>query len=216
MQRTVAMIFALRALFAPASPAIEAPNLATPRPEIVRVANAYVKAMQTSDAAMVAALYQEDAVEMPNCRPLVKGRAEIEQYFRGLMKQVKITNFVLRHTKSTISGDTAYDVGTYTQRLSTRDGMVDGTGKYIVILKRTSGDWKIAYAIHNSDRPSLPQCVLAAEVRHRYSMAIALGLMWLVIMGPPPLADRIDLALARVVRRCGFRWIAAVGQPLSR
>jgi ketosteroid isomerase-like protein len=132
MQRTVAMLFALRALFAPASPAIELPNLATPQPEIVRVANAYVKAMLTSDAAMVAALYQEDAVEMP-----------------------KITTFVLTHTESTISGDTAYEVGTYTQRLSSRDGIVDDTGKYIVMLKRTGGDWKIAYAIHNSDRPSM-------------------------------------------------------------
>src|SRR4029453_434571 len=134
MQRTVAMIFALRALFAPASPAIEAPNLATPQPEIVRVANAYVNAMLASDAAMVAALYQEDAVEMPNCRPLVKGRPAIEQYFRGLMKEGKNTTFVLTHTESTISGDTAYDVGTYTQRLSTRGGMVDDTGKYIVML----------------------------------------------------------------------------------
>jgi ketosteroid isomerase-like protein len=61
---------------------------------------------------------------MPNCRPVVKGRAAIEQYFRGLMKEVKITTFVLTHTESTILGDTAYDVGTYTQRLSTRDGMV--------------------------------------------------------------------------------------------
>src|SRR4029450_2295495 len=155
MQRTIAMIFALRALFAPASPAFQAPNLATPQPEIVRVANAYVKAMLASDAAVVAALYQEDAVEMPNCRPLVKGRAEIEQYFRGLMKEAKITTFVLTHTESTISGDTAYDVGTYTQRLSTRDGIVDDTGKYIVMLKRTGGEGKIAYAIHNSDRPSM-------------------------------------------------------------
>ena len=154
MQRTIAMVFALRALFAPASPAFQAPNLATPQPEIVRVVNAYVKAMLASDAAMVAALYQEDAIEMPNCRPLVKGRAEIEQYFRGLMKEVKITTFVLTHAESTISGDTAYDVGVYTQRLSTPDGMVDDTGKYIVMLKRTGGDWKIAYAIHNSDRPS--------------------------------------------------------------
>ena len=111
--------------------------------------------MLTSDAAMVAALYQEDAVEMPNCRPVVKGRAAIEQYFRGLMKEVKITTFVLTHTESTILGDTAYDVGTYTQRLSTRDGMVDDAGKYIVMLRRTSGDWKIAYAIHNSDRPAM-------------------------------------------------------------
>jgi hypothetical protein len=122
MPRTVAMIFALRGLLAPASPAIEAPNLATPRPEIVRVADAYVKAMLASD---------------------------------GLLKEVKITAFMLTHTESTISGDTAYDVGTYTQRLSTRDGMVDDTGKYIVMLKRTGRDWKIAYAIHNSDRPSM-------------------------------------------------------------
>ena len=155
MQKTMAMIFALRALFGPPVPAIEASNPPTPQPEVVRVADAYVKAMLASDAAMVAGLYQEDAVEMPNCRPLVKGRAEIEQYFRGLMKEVKITTFVLTHTESTISGDTAYDVGTYTQRLSTRDGMVDDTGKYIVMLKRTGGDWKIAYAIHNSDRPSM-------------------------------------------------------------
>jgi hypothetical protein len=34
MERTVAMIFALRALFAPSSPAIVVPNLATPQPEI--------------------------------------------------------------------------------------------------------------------------------------------------------------------------------------
>ncbi len=152
MQKTIAMIFALRALFATPSPAIEAPHLVTPQPEIVRVANAYVQAMLASDAAVVAALYQEDAVEMPDCRPLVKGRAAIEQYFRGLMNETRITNFVLRQMESTISGDTAYDVGTYTQRLSTSDGMVDDTGKYIVMLKRTGGDWKIAYAIHNSDR----------------------------------------------------------------
>ena len=37
--------------------------------------------------------------------------------------------------------------------------------------------------------------LLAAEVRHRYSMAIALGVMWVLIVGPPPLPDRIDLVL---------------------
>ena len=37
--------------------------------------------------------------------------------------------------------------------------------------------------------------LLAAEVRHRYSMAIALVAAWAVIMGPPPLPDKIDLVL---------------------
>ena len=71
------------------------------------------------------------------------------------MKGGKITTFVLTHTESHHLGRHVYDVGTYTQRLSTRDGVVDDTGKYIVMLKRTGGDWKIAYAIHNSDRPSM-------------------------------------------------------------
>jgi ketosteroid isomerase-like protein len=153
MQKTIAMVFTLRALFAPTYSAIDAPTPAA-QPEIVSVANAYVKAMLASDASAVAALYHEDAIELANCRPLVKGRADIKQYFRSFMQDVKVTAFELTHTQSTISGDTAYDVGTYTQRLSTRNGLVDDTGKYIVVLKRTVGGWKIAYAIHNSDRPS--------------------------------------------------------------
>ena len=131
MQKTIAMIFALRALFAPASAAIETRNPATRRQEIVRVANAYVRAMLASDAAVVATLYEEDAVEMPNCRPLVKGRAAIEQVLSWPHEGGEDHSFVLTHTESTISGDTAYDVGTYIQRPSTRDGMVDDTGKYI-------------------------------------------------------------------------------------
>ena len=37
--------------------------------------------------------------------------------------------------------------------------------------------------------------LLAAEVRHRYSMAMTLGAVWVVIMGPPPLPVRIDMVL---------------------
>jgi hypothetical protein len=35
--------------------------------------------------------------------------------------------------------------------------------------------------------------LLAAEVRGQYSMAIALGVAWAVIMGPPPLPEKMDL-----------------------
>ena len=78
MYRAIAMIFALRALLAPSSPAIVVPNLATPQSEIATVADVYVKATLASDAAGVAVLYQEDGVEMPAGRPLVKGRPGIE------------------------------------------------------------------------------------------------------------------------------------------
>ena len=54
MQKTFAMIFALRSLFGPAFPAIEVRNLPTPQQEILTVANAYVTAMLASDAASAA------------------------------------------------------------------------------------------------------------------------------------------------------------------
>jgi hypothetical protein len=37
--------------------------------------------------------------------------------------------------------------------------------------------------------------LLAAEVRGRYSIVIALGVAWFVIMGPPPLPDTIDVVV---------------------
>lgn len=38
--------------------------------------------------------------------------------------------------------------------------------------------------------------LLAADVRGRYWMAIALVIAWMVIMGPPPLPDKVDLVVA--------------------
>jgi hypothetical protein len=38
--------------------------------------------------------------------------------------------------------------------------------------------------------------LLAAEVRYRYWIAITLGVVWVVIMGPPPLPGRIDVRVA--------------------
>jgi len=37
--------------------------------------------------------------------------------------------------------------------------------------------------------------LLAAEVRSRYWMAMALGVAWTLIMGPPPLPDKVDLVV---------------------
>ena len=57
---------------------------------IREVADAYVKATTSGDAKAVAALYTEDAVEMPPNLPPVKGRAAIQQYLRqGLFERVQ-------------------------------------------------------------------------------------------------------------------------------
>ena len=121
---------------------------------IKAVADQYTKATLAGDAKAVGALYTEDAVEMPPNQPPVKGRVAIQQFYEKQFAAGKIANFALDHMETRALGDTGYDVGTYRQNVTPTGGAAfDDTGKYTVILKRTGGAWKVAYAIYNSDRP---------------------------------------------------------------
>jgi ketosteroid isomerase-like protein len=104
----------------------------------------------------VAAVYRDDAVELQPCRTPVRGRAAIEQRYRNLFNSsARVTAFTFSHIDAMTDGNLAYDVGTYEQRLALRSGdtMTDA-GKYLVILRRTQGEWKAAYAIYSSDAGS--------------------------------------------------------------
>jgi uncharacterized protein (TIGR02246 family) len=126
-------------------------------PAIIAVADQYVKATLAADAKAIAALYTDDAVEMPPNEPAVKGKAAIQQLYEKNFKSAKIGPFTLTHQESRASGDTGYDVGTYRQIMTPADGSpIKDSGKYVVIHKRTGGSWKIAYAIYNSDLPPPP------------------------------------------------------------
>ncbi len=125
-------------------------------PSVVEGADAYRKAVLAADAAAVAVMFRDDAVLMPSNRPLVRGRAVIEQFYSEWFKgPAKVSAFTFTHIESPVVGDIAYDVGTYQQTLSIGpDASVNDSGKYTVILKRSSTEWKIAYLIFNSDFPA--------------------------------------------------------------
>jgi uncharacterized protein (TIGR02246 family) len=126
-------------------------------PAIVAVADQYIKATMAGDAKAIAALYTDDAVEMPPNEPSVKGRAAIQQMYEKNFKEAKIGSFTLTHVESRSSGDIGYDVGTYRQTVTPTGGTeMKDTGKYVVVLKRVSGSWKVAHAIYNSDLPPPP------------------------------------------------------------
>lgn len=137
-------------------PSAQAPTGKSPNIDaaIKAVADEYVKATLAADPKAIAALYTDDAVEMPPNLPAVKGRAAIQQFYEQQFAAGKIARFSLTHLETRAVGDAGYDVGTYQQNLVPTGGpAVDDTGKYTVILKRTGGRWRVAYAIYNSDRP---------------------------------------------------------------
>jgi uncharacterized protein (TIGR02246 family) len=123
---------------------------------IKAVADAYVKAALAGDAKAIAALYTDDALEMPPNQPLIKGRAAIQQYYEKEMASgMKMTSFTLTHLDTQAMGDRGYDVGTYRQSLALKGATtpINDSGKYTVILRRSAAGWKIASAIYNSDQP---------------------------------------------------------------
>ena len=123
---------------------------------IKAVADAYVKAVLAGDAKGVAALYAEDAIEMPPHQPMIKGRAAIQQYYeKELGSGMTMNTFTVTHLDSQAIGDRGYDVGTYQQSVTPKGATAaqNDTGKYTVILRRAAGAWQVVYAIYNSDQP---------------------------------------------------------------
>jgi uncharacterized protein (TIGR02246 family) len=124
-------------------------------PAVTKAADDYRAAVLTADARAVAAMYQDDGIELPNCAPVTKGRTAIERRYREFFAgPAKVTAFTFARLEATVAGDLAYDVGTYEQTLSLPAGNSStDRGKYVAILKRTQGTWKLAYLIYNSDTP---------------------------------------------------------------
>jgi uncharacterized protein (TIGR02246 family) len=120
-------------------------------PELTRVSAAFAAAMRAGDAKAAAALFAEDGTDMPPGSGPVRGHAAIEAYYRGLFATCHFAKFELTETESRIAGDVGFLTGTARIALA---GAPEESGKYLVVLKRSGDAWKVAYAMHNEDRPS--------------------------------------------------------------
>ena len=141
------------ALAAPWAQADKTPRL---DPALTKVADAYIAAVLKGDAAAVARIFREDGVEMPNCAPRAAGRAAVEGYYRHLFEGPgRIVGFTLDHAETHVEGNLAYLTGASRQTISRGPTLapLEFVGKYLVVLKRTAGEWKVAYAIYNGDQP---------------------------------------------------------------
>ena len=128
-------------------------------PAIAKVRSAYQTAIGSQDGAALAKLYAADGVEMPPNAPAAKGRAAIEAFHKAFAQQWMMHGMTITSTEAKVTGDTAYDVGTYKQSLMAQKtgAMVEDKGKYIVLLKKDAGGaWLISHAIYNSDNPPPP------------------------------------------------------------
>ena len=166
----LSLIFSLLSMFSVATfwapiASASGPSARQNDPSIVNRSDAYLKAIVAGDAGAVAAMFEENAILMPPNQPLLSGRLAIRHFYEGWCHSpIRPTAFTFDHVEASISGDSAYDVGTYKVTMLPRPGQkVQDSGKYTVILKRSGNGWKISYLIFNSDLPPQPQLAEAAK-----------------------------------------------------
>lgn len=117
------------------------------RAALVQIDEAYSEALRTGDHAAIAALFADDAIQLPENRPIVRGRAAIEVYqAENNVEPAPSYSATVEEVVFAEAGDMGYLIGTDTES-------EDGAGKYITVYQRIDGDWKIVAEAWNSDAP---------------------------------------------------------------
>lgn len=117
----------------------------------------FVKAFKAKDSVGVASCFSTEAKAMPANMPAIKGRANIRSFVSQVM-QKGLKDFDLSTIK--IWGDSSIVAEEGTYNVSDTAGKQMDKGKYIVLWKQESGNWKMFRDIWTSD---LPDTTLAAK-----------------------------------------------------
>ena len=110
----------------------------------------FAAALNAKDAAKAASLYAEDAVVIPPGEAMVRGRANIEAYWKGAI-EAGVRDATVQTIDAQSSGSMGYEIGTYTLISKGPNGEpVKESGRYIELLKRGSdGRWYSTAGIWN-------------------------------------------------------------------
>lgn len=114
--------------------------------EITAVNQQFEAAARSQDLDGLAALYTADAMVLPPDGPIVKGRQDIKQMWGMVAQQLGLKEVQLRTVSFEREGSLGHEVGEATLAVATGTLVV----KYMVVWKKTDGQWRIHRDIWNS------------------------------------------------------------------
>lgn len=122
------------------------------------VSGAFMAAIAAKDTAGLVNLYATDAQLLPPNAMRADGSDAIRQVWAGFLVMPDLT-IRLTSTSKQVSddGSMAVDVGSY--ELGARDAQgrpIHDVGKYVTVLRKIGGEWKIVVDTWNSDSPMPP------------------------------------------------------------
>jgi uncharacterized protein (TIGR02246 family) len=145
---------------APVVEPVKEPDQQADKEAINKLRDDFAAALNASDAAKIGELYAETAVVLSQGQHTLQGRAAIVDFKKKLFAQttVKVT---INSRAMNISGDLAFDEGTYTVEATPKNPAnakpVTQEVRYLVVLLRgMDGAWKIIEDIDNVSVAAAP------------------------------------------------------------
>ena len=125
--------------------------------EIEKSKQQFVEALNTGDAAMIARIYTERAILLPPKADMIQGREAIQNYWRGVVA-AGLRNLLLRSIRiDEYGGDAAREIGRFiVGSPEPRDQTGRVEGKYVVLWRKSGGEWQHDTDIWNFTDPSGP------------------------------------------------------------
>jgi uncharacterized protein (TIGR02246 family) len=117
------------------------------RSAIVAGNRAFAAALKKGDSTAIAAMYAPKAKVLPPNSTAVGGREGIRRFWQGAM-DAGVKSATLTTVDVETEGDLAVETGRFV--LFGADGKKLDSGKYIVVWKRSKGEWKLFRDIWNS------------------------------------------------------------------
>jgi ketosteroid isomerase-like protein len=117
-----------------------------------KAAKDFGEATASKNDAKLGSMYAEDAIAFPPNADMVKGRAAIQAFWKGLIDAgMKAT---LEPVDTESEGNLGIEVGKYT--ILDASGKTVDQGKYVVTWKKGNDGWKLYRDIWNSSMPAAP------------------------------------------------------------
>jgi ketosteroid isomerase-like protein len=130
--------------------AVASPTLAQSKATIDKLNDGFAAAFNKGDAKAVGAMYGDNAVVLPPGAPMVKGRKDIEAFWKGAHEQfgdMKLTALDV----APLGANAAREIGRFT--LKTKGAQPQEiVGKYVVVWHKVRGGWKLGTDIWNTDK----------------------------------------------------------------
>jgi ketosteroid isomerase-like protein len=128
------------------------------RAEIQTATAELLAAVNSSDYRRLLAVWSDEGILMPPHHAEVRGRSELEKYFKERFSGTRF-GFFFTSSDIQLAGDVAFERLGYTAWIWPAGGSrpVEDAGKGLHVYRRQSdGSWKLALDIWNSDRPATP------------------------------------------------------------